>query len=93
MAAKEKVSVALGRDELRLARVAAKQDGVSLSAFVTRAVRARIQELRRQQAARRALATFAPEDIPTVEEQRELLTLWVAPRTFSPRKRAGRRQR
>jgi uncharacterized protein (DUF1778 family) len=93
MATTEKISVALGRDELRLARTAAEQDGVSLSAFVTGAVRARIEERRRKLAARQLLATFDPEDFPTAEEERELLALWSAPRTVSTPARPGRRRR
>lgn len=93
MAVTEKISVALGRDELRLARTAAEQDGVSLSAFVTGAVRARIEERRRREAARQVLATFDPEDFPTPEEERELLALWTAPRTVSTRARSRRRRR
>lgn len=91
MATTEKISVALGRDELRLARNAAEQDGMSLSAFVTGAVRARIEERRRLQAARRVLATFEPEDFPTPDEQRELLASWAQIRTRSaPRRRRKR---
>lgn len=93
MAVTEKISVALGRDELRLARIAAEQDGVSLSAFVTGAVRARIEERRRKEAARQVLATFDPEDFPTAEEKRELLALWAAPRTASTRAQSRRRRR
>lgn len=93
MAITEKISVALGRDELRLARTAAEQDGVSLSAFVTGAVRARIEERRRREAARQVLATFDPEDFPTAEEKRELLALWAAPRTASAREQPRRRRR
>lgn len=93
MALTEKISVALGRDELRLARTAAEQDGVSLSAFVTGAVRARLEERRRKEAARQVLATFDPEDFPTPEEERELLALWTAPRAVSTRARSRRRRR
>jgi hypothetical protein len=93
MAITEKISVALGRDELRLARTAAEQDGVSLSAFVTGAVRARIEERRRKEAAQQVLATFDPEDFPTPEEERELLALWTAPRTVPTRARPRRRRR
>jgi hypothetical protein len=89
MATTEKISVALGRDELRAARDAAEQEGRSLSAFVTDAVRAWIEERRRLQAARRVLATFDAEDFPTAEEQRELLALWTQPRT-APRRRRRR---
>jgi len=93
MAVTEKVSVALGRDELQLARTAAEQDGVSLSAFVTGAVRARLEERRRKAAARQLLAMFAPEDVPTAEEQRELLALWAPSRAASGPTRARRRRR
>lgn len=93
MATTEKISVALGRDELRLAKTAAEQDGVSLSAFVTGAVRARIEERRRMEAARQVLEMFAPEDFPTVEEQRELLTLWASPRMASTPQRPRHRRR
>lgn len=84
MALTEKISVALGRDELQTARAAAKQDGVSLSAFVTGAVRARIEERRRLEAARQVMASFAPEDFPSEDEQRELLAQWSAPRVAAP---------
>ena len=77
MATTEKISVAIGRDELRLAKHAADQEGMSLSAFVTGAIRAQIEERRRLEAARQVLATFEPEDFPTTDEQRELLALWA----------------
>jgi hypothetical protein len=93
MATTEKVSVAIGRDELRLAKDAAEEEGMSLSAFVTGALRARIEERRRLEAARHVLATFGPEDFPTADEQRELLALWAVPRIAStpPRPRHRRR--
>jgi uncharacterized protein (DUF1778 family) len=93
MATTEKISVAIGRDELRLAKHAAEQDGTSLSAFVTGALRARIEERRRLEAARQVLATFAPEDFPTADEQRELLALWALPRPVSPARRPRRQRR
>ena len=93
MATTEKVSVAIGRDELRLAKTAAKQEGVSLSAFVTGAVRARIEERRRLEAARRVLATFDPEDFPTDDERRELLASWVLPHRAATPRRARRKRR
>jgi len=93
MATTEKISVAIGRDELRIARNAAEQDGVSLSAFVTGAVRARIKERQRLEAARQVLATFEPEDFPRADEQRELLALWALPQTSSPPRRPRRRRR
>ena len=55
---------------------------MSLSAFVTGAVRARLDERRRLEAARQVLATFDREDFPTADEQRELLAQWT-PRLVS----------
>jgi hypothetical protein len=88
MAATQKVSVAMGRDELRLAKTAARAEGVSLSAYVTHAVRERLAESERLEAAREFLATFAPDELPTAEEQRKLLERWARPR--SARARGGR---
>jgi hypothetical protein len=72
----QKISVAMGRNELRLAKTAAEDEGVSLSAFVTRAVRERLEERERQEARREILATFLPHEIPTAEEQRALVAFW-----------------
>ena len=72
MAVTQKISVAMGRDELRLAKTAAREEGVSLSAYVTHAVRERLEERRRMEAAHEVLATFAPEEHATPEEQREV---------------------
>jgi hypothetical protein len=91
MAVTEKISVALGRDELRLARRAAARDGVSLSAFLTGAVRARLAERQRLEAARQVLAGFEPDDWPTVEEEAALLSFWSTSRV-SGRPRRRRRQ-
>jgi hypothetical protein len=96
MAATQKISVAMGRDELRLAKTAAHEEGVSLSAYVTRAVRERLQERRRLEAAQQFLATFAPDELPTPEEQRELVELWTRARPGIPqpvKTRAARKRR
>jgi hypothetical protein len=70
----------MGKDELRLAKSAAHEEGLSLSAYVTRAVRERLQERRRLEAARAFLATFLPDEFPTPDEQRALVELWTRPR-------------
>lgn len=85
MATTEKISVAMGRDELRLAKTAADEEGLSLSAYVTRAVRERLEERRRMEAAREVLATFAPGDFPTPQEQRDLVALWTRARPTAAR--------
>lgn len=87
MPATEKISVAMGREELRLAKTAAREAGVSLSAFVTEAVRDRLAEKLRREAAREVLATFERDDLPTPERQRELLELWSMPPSLSPPRR------
>lgn len=85
VATTQKISVAMGRNELRLAKTAADEEGLSLSAFVTRAVRERLEERRRMEAAREVLATFSPEDLPTPEEQRDLVELWTRERPIAAR--------
>ena len=89
MPATEKISVAMGREELRLAKTAAREAGVSLSAFVTEAVRGRLVEKRRKEAALEVLAMFDPEDSPTPERERELLELWSTPSVHIAPKLAG----
>jgi hypothetical protein len=90
-----KVSVAMGLEELRLAKTAAEEDGLSLSAFVTGAVRERLEERRRVEAAREVLAKFTSTELATPEEQRALLALWTRPtrsgRAAPPAKRSTRR--
>jgi hypothetical protein len=90
MAATQKVSVAMGRAELRLAKTAAHEEGVSLSAFVTRAVRDRLAERRRMDAAREFLATFDDDELPSEEEKRRLVELWTRSRPERPRPRRRR---
>lgn len=91
MPATEKISVAMGREELRLAKTAAREAGVSLSAFVTEAVRDRLTEKRRREAASEVLAMFDPEDLPTPDRERELLELWSTPTVASaPTMRSAR---
>jgi len=95
MAVTQKISVAMGQNELRLAKTAAEEEGVSLSAYVTRAVRERLEERERQEARREVLATFLPHEIPTADEQRALVAFWTreapAP-SLSRRPRTNRRR-
>jgi len=95
MAVTQKISVAMGRNELRLAKTAAENEGVSLSAYVTRAVRDRLEERERQEAQREVIATFLPKEIPTADEQRALVAFWnregPAP-SLAPRRKTRRRR-
>ena len=95
MAVTQKISVAMGRNELRLAKTAAEDEGVSLSAYVTRAVRDRLEERERLEAQREVLATFLPHEIPTADEQRELVAFWnrESPAPSHPQRRKSTRRR
>jgi hypothetical protein len=93
VATTEKVSVAIGTRELRLAKAAAEEEGVSLSAFVTGAVRERLAERTRREAAREVLASFAPSDLPTDDEQRDLVALWTRARPNAAAAATGSRRR
>ncbi|MBS2019851.1 MAG: hypothetical protein JST00_43715 [Deltaproteobacteria bacterium] len=89
----QKISVAMGREELRLAKTAARAEGLSLSAYITSAVRERLEERRRMAAARELLATFAPEELPTADEEKRLLALWARPTPASPVERRSSQHR
>ena len=93
MATTDKISVSIGHDELRHARKLASRLGLSLSTFISDAVRRRIADQERRDAAQAVLATFPPEDRASPKEMRDLLLRWgVAP--IEPiRGRAARKTR
>ena len=76
MPATEKISVTIGRAELRRAKQLASRLGLSLSTFISDAVRQRLRARERQDAGRAVLATFAPEERPTADEMSALLARW-----------------
>ena len=80
MATTDKVSVSIGSTELRQAKRLASRLGVSLSMFVTEAVRQRIAEQQRREAARAVLSTFDPDERASPEEMAELMARWRMPR-------------
>jgi hypothetical protein len=79
-----KISIAIDEQHLRLARRAAKTEGVSLSAYIGRALAAKLEDQRRIEAARALHETWGPESLPTAEE-REAFLARMAPK--------GRRRR
>jgi hypothetical protein len=76
MGATEKVSITIGRDELRHAKKLAARLGLSLSTFITDAVRERLAEQERREAAKAVVASFPPEDRATAGEMAEMLLRW-----------------
>jgi hypothetical protein len=72
----DKISITIGRNELRHARKHASLMGLSLSTFISEAVRERVAERERREAAMAVLASFAPEERATAEERAELLDRW-----------------
>ena len=77
MSATEKVSVTIGRQELGHAKRLASKLGVSLSGFITDAVRERVREQERLEAALEVLDGFSPQDLASPAETRELLERWA----------------
>jgi hypothetical protein len=68
-----KISIAIEKEQLRLARTAAKAQGLSLSAYVTRAVSSQLENQGRMDAARRLHASWGPESMPTPKERERFL--------------------
>ena len=92
MRATDKISVTIERNELASAKRLAAHLGLSLSGFITDAVRDRVREEARRDAARKVVAGFAPEERASPAEAQALLESW-APRSVSPQKRTKGKQR
>ena len=90
MGTTEKISITIGHAELRSARTQASRLGLSLSVFINGAVRERLAEETRRDAARELLASFAPDERASPEEQTILLASWANPET-RPKRQPGRR--
>ncbi len=86
MAGTEKISISIGRDELRGAKVLASRLRVSLSTVITDAVRLRIEEQGRREAGVAVLATFPAADRASRDEQDALLKRWSARATAKRRR-------
>ena len=76
MSATEKISITIGRGELRDAKRLASQLGLSLSTFIARRARSWVAEQARREAAKAVLAGFLPEDGATLDEMASLLARW-----------------
>jgi hypothetical protein len=85
MAATEKVSVTIGKDELRRAKHVASRLGLSLSTFINDAVKERVAAQARKEAGAAVLAMFPADDRATPEEMASLLASWGSAATPPPR--------
>jgi hypothetical protein len=68
-----KISIAIDKEQLRLARKAAKREGLSLSGFIGRALGNQLEDQLRVDAARELHARWGPDSIPTAAEREDFL--------------------
>jgi hypothetical protein len=85
-----KTSVALGKEELVAAKRAAKREGVSVSAFLTRLIREHAAQVARFEAMKHYLDAHAPDFRPTDAARAAVVAEWTAP--LSPVRRRSRRR-
>jgi hypothetical protein len=90
MATTEKISITLGREELRSAKRLASELGLSLSTFVNDAVRRRVEAQARMRAGLEVIATFPADERATPGEMSALLTRWLEP--SAPRRKTRARR-
>lgn len=75
-----KISISIDSEQLRLARAAAKSEGMSLSGFLARALGTQLEEHRRLEAARDLYRAWGPESIPTRVDHEAFLASMSRPR-------------
>lgn len=75
----KKTSIALGKDELAAAKKAAAAEGLSLSAFLTRLVRAHVAEQERLDAMGGYLSKHASDFRLTEKARAAVESEWTAP--------------
>ncbi len=81
-----KISIAIDKDRLRLARRAAKSEGLSLSGYIARALGNQLEDQGRLDAARELYRSWGQDSVPTPGEREEFLARMSRPR----RRRAPR---
>ena len=75
-----KISIAIDKEKLQLARDAARSERLSLSAYVGRALGKHLEDQERIDAARELHRRWGPETIPTPGERAEFLGRMSRPR-------------
>jgi hypothetical protein len=76
-----KVSIAIDKQQLKRARSAAKAEGLSLSAYIARALGAQLADQRRIDAARALHARWRDSGVPTAADEEAFLARMARPRT------------
>ena len=66
-----KISIAIDKDQLRLAREAAESEGVSLSKYIAHALGNQLESQERLHAARALWRAWGPDSVPTAKERDE----------------------
>ena len=64
-----KISITVDEMQLRLARKGAKSEGLSLSAYVARAIGVQLEDQERHDAARKLHKEWGPKSLPTQKER------------------------
>lgn len=77
---KTKISIAIDEQQLRAARSAAKAEGVSLSAYIGRALGSQLAERRRIEAARALHESWGDDGVPTAKDHEAFLASMARPR-------------
>ena len=75
-----KISIAIDKQQLRLARSAAKTEKLSLSAYISRALGKQLEDQRRINAARELHAGWDADTIPTAGDREAFLARMSRPR-------------
>ena len=69
-----KISIAIDKEQLRVARRAAKSEGLSMSGYIARALGHQLQEQERRDAARELHRSWGPDSVPTDKDREAFLT-------------------
>jgi hypothetical protein len=75
-----KISIAIDKQQLRRARAAAKTEGLSLSAYIARALASKLEDQGRVNAGRELHASWGPDTVPTDKDRAEFLARMARPR-------------
>ena len=75
-----KISIAIDKERLRLARRAAASEGVSLSAYIGRALGRQLEAQERVDAARELYRSWGPDTVPTAADWDEFRQTMARPR-------------